>query len=365
MKTETSKRIPVPLAQRWHDARTRLLPVLVFGATLATIALLWNQHVAAPSMVGQAEPVVASVSSQKPGMLAELMVNRFQQVKAGDPVGKVVVADPQVLTSSIAVIQSEIDMLRATIKPIADQQRAAINYNQLRLDWMRQRAQLATAQVNLQAAQSEFRRISELFKDKIVAERIYEQAKAKQDGLQREVEELDKLVCEGEKNFQSMQISNTVEIAKVSEDPLRAAIAVQESKLRLTEAELAPILLKAPMDGTVSVIHYRSGEAVMAGQAIISIATLNPVRIVGYMRPPILEDPKKGMKVEIRTRGLRREVAQTEIEQVGTQLEPMPSTMTSPLKIASSDLGLPIDIKLPDKLKLRAGELVDVVLLKQ
>jgi multidrug resistance efflux pump len=44
-----------------------------------------------------------------------------------------------------------------------------------------------------------------------------------------------------------------------------AAIAVQEAKLRLTEAELGPLLLRAPLDGVVAAIYHRSGEAVIAG----------------------------------------------------------------------------------------------------
>ena len=77
--------IPVPLAQRLHDARMRWLPVLVIVAALGAIAGLWRNHVAAPSMVGQAEGDLATISSPKAGMLAGLRVARFQRVRAGDP----------------------------------------------------------------------------------------------------------------------------------------------------------------------------------------------------------------------------------------------------------------------------------------
>lgn len=360
---DAPKTIPVPLSQRWRDARMRLIPLLVFSATVVSIAMLWKDHVAAPSMVGQAEPVIATVACQKAGVLAQLNVVRFQKVKKDDVIGQVLVSDPQVLASSIAVMQSEIEMLRVNLKPIVAQQKNAMDYNQLRLDWMRQRAQLASARVNLQLAQTEFKRTDELFKDKILSERVYDQAKARQDSLQKEVDELDKLVCEGEKNFQSLQLSNTVDIAKVSEDPLRAAIAVEESKLKLTEAELAPIVLKASMDGIISTVLHRSGEAVVAGQTIVTIATDTPVRIVAYMRPPILNEPKAGMEVEVRTRGMRREVGKSKIREVGAQLESLPATLSGPMRLASADLGLPVEVELPANLKIRAGELVDLVIL--
>ncbi len=362
MNAQAPKRIPVPLAQRWRDVRLRVMPIVVFGAALVGMVALWKEYVAAPSMLGQAEPVLSNVTSQKPGILAQLNVERFQKVKAGDTIGQVIITDPKILESSILLIKSEIEALRVNLKPIAAQQRMAVSYDKLQLDWMRERADLASAQVKLQQAQSEFKRIEALYKDQIVSQRLYEQAKAAQDSLKGEVDQLDKLVCDGEKNLQMIQLSNRVDAASVSEEPLHAAIATQEAKLRLTEAELSPIVLKATIDGIVTTIYHRSGEAVMAGQPVVAIATFNPVRIVGYMKPPIQNEPQVGMKVEVRTRGLHREVGTGEIKQVGTQLEAMPATMLGPIKLVSSELGLPIDITLPPNLKLRAGELVDLVL---
>jgi HlyD family secretion protein len=365
MKTDVPKRIPVPLAQRWLDARQRVFPVLALLMAFAALAILWTNHVVAPTMVGQAEPVLANVSCYKPGVVGQLTVNRFQKVKAGDSVGQVLVTDPKILASSLAVIQAEIEMLRTEMRPVAMQQRTAMDYDQLRLDWMKQRAQLATARVNLGLAETEYRRMSELFKDKIVSERMYEQSKAARDRLQNETEELTKLVTEGEHGFQQLQLTNTIEPSKVSADPLHAAIAVQEAKLHLTEAELSPVSLKAPIDGIVDTIFHRAGEAITAGQPILSIATLNPVRIVGYLRPPIIAEPKVGMQVRIRTRTLRRQIGQGKIVEVGTQLEKVPAPLLGAMKLANVELGLPVDISLPANLPIRAGELVDITLLSK
>jgi multidrug resistance efflux pump len=248
------------------------------------------------------------------------------------------------------------------MRPVAIQQHNAMDYNRLRLDWMKERAQLATLRVSLQLAETEFHRTEELFGQRITSQQKLDEAKATYEGLQREVEELARLVAEGEQNFQTLQLTNATEITKVSEDPLRAAIAVQESKLRLTEAELSPVALKTPIDGIVSIIYHRSGEAVTAGQPIVSIATLSPVRIVGYLRPPLSEEPRVGARVEVRTRGLRREVGSAQVVEVGTQLEALPPSLLGPLKLASVELGLPIGISLPANLRIRPGELVDVTL---
>ncbi len=63
-----------------------------------------------------------------------------------------------------------------------------------------------------------------------------------------------RLLCaRAKQGFQQLQLTNAPEIAKVSDDPLRAAIAVQEAKVRLAESELSPLPLKAPIDGIVTV----------------------------------------------------------------------------------------------------------------
>jgi multidrug resistance efflux pump len=362
MSAERLKPIPVPLAERWRDARLRLIPICVFGGSICAVALLWKEHVAPASMVGQAEPVIANVSSHKPGILAELSVARFQKVKVGDPIGQVMITDPNILASSIAVIRSEIESLRVSLQPIASEQKRAIGFDRLQLDWMRERADLAATQVKLQQAQSEFRRVESLYKDQIVSQKLFEQTRSSQDSLQKEVDELTKLVCEAEKNLQVLQVSNKLDAASVSEEPLHAAIAVQEAKLRQLQAELSPILLKAPMDGIITTLFHRTGEAVMAGQPVVSIATFNPVRIVGYMKPPILEEPKIGMKIEVRVRSPHREVGFARVIEVGTQLENVPAALLGAAKLGTAELGLPLDISLPSNLKLRAGELVDLVL---
>lgn len=355
--------IPTPLRERFRDVRLRVLPLVLFVLAIIILAALWKDYAAAPSMVGQAESIQANVSCYKPGMLAELTVNRFGRVKAGDAVGQVLVTDPKVLQASLAVIQADIEMLRATMQPITTQQRTAMDYSQLRLDWMRQRAQLASTKVNLQFAEADFRRTEQLFKDKIVSERFYEQARATQDRLKNEVDELSRLVDEQAKSFEQLAPTNTFELTKITDNPLRAAIAAQESKLRLTEAELSPIILRAPVDGMVDIIFHRVGEAVNAGEPIVSIAPIHPVRIVGYLRPPILEEPRPGMRVEVRTRGPHRQVGSAEVMEVGTQFEAIAPALQAPVHVANVELGLPLNISLPANLNIRPGELVDLVLL--
>jgi multidrug resistance efflux pump len=209
----------------------------------------------------------------------------------------------------------------------------------------------------------ELRRAEELYNSKITAQSELDIAKANCGALQQQVEELTALVADCERSFGGMRPEGAADIAQISSEPMRAAIAVQESKLRLTEAELSPLLLRAPMDGLVTAVFHHAGEAVVAGQPIVAIAADKADRIVGYLRHPVSAEPQPGALAEIRTRGGRRVSAKAHVVQIGAQLEPLPVALQSSVKLFGPDLGLPVDISLPVNLVLRPGELVDITIL--
>jgi len=360
MKAGELKPIPTPPSQRLRQLKTTALPFVVFCGAVVLIAFLWKGRLGAPTMVGQADGVLANVGSHQSGVLVGLRVDRFQKVRAGELLASVMVADPKLLEASLAVIRSEIDVLRSSLDPIVAQQRNAVNFAQLRLNWMRQRAELATSRVNLQLAEAEYHRAQELFKNKIASESDLDTAKAGYEVLQKQIEELGKLVVEGEHSFTSLQPTNTAGIGDVSDAPMQAAIAAQEAQLRLTEAQLSPILLRAPIDGTVTAVYFRSGESITPGQPIVTIAADAPVRIVGYLRQPIGVTPKPGATVVIRTRGGLRASGTAQILEVGAQMDALPLAMQSSIKLAEVELALPVNISLPTGLTLRPGELVDI-----
>lgn len=356
--------IPTPLPQRLRHLRLRVLPGLIIAVCVVIIATLWRTNISAPQIVGQAEPTLANLSSYKSGTIASLNVSRFQRVRSGEELCKVLVADPKVIESSLAVIRAEIDSLKATMQPLIQQQRNAVNYAQLRLDWMNHRADLASARVKLQLAEIEYQRTESLFKDRLVSESERDTAKASRDAYREQVDALAKLVADGEENISNMQPDGVEQMSHLTSDSMRASIAVQESKLQLTEAELAPVILRAPMDGTISAIYHQSGESVTAGEPVLAISSDSPVRIIGYLRPPNLDAAKVGMKVRIRTRDTHRETALAQILEMGTQLETPPPALANPVH-PNADLALPVEISMPANFRVRAGELLDIALVPQ
>jgi multidrug resistance efflux pump len=294
-----------------------------------------------------------------------LRVARFQKVRVGEELADVLVAEPKLIEASLAVIRAELDTLRARLDPVVAQQRYAVDDTQLRLDWMRRRTELAGARVSRQYAESEWRRTEELFHAKIAAESAVELAYANYQALEKQVEELDHLVSEGQQSLKHLQPPPTPGPAVGPDEPLQAALAAQEARLRLAEVQLSPVPLRAPIDGTVIAVHFRSGEAITPGQVIVTIAADTPTRIVGYVRQPGGVEPKPGETVLVRTRRGSRLAGTAQVLEVGAQLDVLPMALQTSAKFAGAELALPINISLPTTLHLRPGELVDISVLRQ
>ena len=149
-----------------------------------------------------------------------------------------------------------------------------------------------------------------------------------------------------------------------TESALAAAIKVEEAKLKLMEEQLKPVPLVSPIAGIVSLVLRRSGETVVAGEPILRITATRPDRIRGFIRQPLLFEPKVGMMVEVRTRGDSRKTAQAKITNVGTAMEPLTPSLISAMHLPPAPVpepGLRIEIAMPAGLNLRPGEFVDVV----
>lgn len=352
--------IPTPASVRWREFRMRVLPGLVCLAACLGVGLIWSGYVMPATLIGRVETIQANVVATKAGTLTQLNVARFQQVKAGDPIARVITTNPQVLTAAIAVIRAEVELIRAGMTATVDSQRNAINYEQLRTEALRQRVELATSRVNLQLAETEFQRTETLFKDAVVSASALDAARAAKDALQTEVVEKAKLVEILEANLKHMDANSTT--VQEPQIQTRAAIAVQEEKLRLTEAEMSPLVLTAPIDGLVALIQRRNGENVTAGDTIITISAAHTDHIVGYLRQPLMLEPQTNMAVRVRSRSFKRSVAWGRILAVGAHLQPINDALLPPTRPDMVELGLPVLVSLPEGLSVHPGEFVDLTI---
>lgn len=342
----------------------------MFVAMSAAALELWRQYVVPVSMVGRVESIQTEVACAQGGTVTQLRVTRFQKVAAGDPIAEVITTDPKIIAASMAVIRAEVEMMRAGMSPAEAAQRSTINYEEMRMDWMKYRTELATARVNFQFAENEFQRSEKLYKEKVLSASDYEKALALRDAYKKEIEEKSVLVANAEESVKRLEKST--EAAKSPEIQLHAAIDVSEQKLKLAEAQMNPISVLSPIDGSVIMIHRYNGENVGAGVPIVTIGAIQSDRIVGYIRQPFYATPEKEMLVRVRTRGGNRREGMGKILAVGPQLQPLNDEFMSPTRLNNLvELGLPVYVSMPPELKsgpgeavrLHPGEFVDMTLL--
>jgi multidrug efflux pump subunit AcrA (membrane-fusion protein) len=151
----------------------------------------------------------------------------------------------------------------------------------------------------------------------------------------------------------------------LGKEALEASIRVQEAKLRLKQSELDPLMLTAPMEGTISLVHHRPGETLLAGDAIVTLSAITSDRIIGYVPPSLTVIAQVGMPVQVRVRSVPRTVRRAEIVGIGNQLKIITEAQFSGQHDHLPAVGLPIEVSLPAGQKLLPGELVDLVLLPQ
>jgi len=356
--------ISVPRGHRWREFKIKQIPVIIFSAALVAAGFIWKNHATAPTYIGEVETIRASVISTVPGHLVEMTVNRFDKVAKGQVIAKIFPADPELLKASLAGIEIELKTLQRRVT--LDDDRNKLNYEQLRLAWLGQRVELATARVNLQFAESELVRQATLHAEKIVPESEYELARNLRDARREEVVERSKLVTETDARLNELRSSEAGPDASAAADSLRQAVAAQEAQLLLTEG---PIALKAPIDGVVSSLEHRAGERVMAGAPIVVITSPQSSRIVAFARQPLYRVPEVGDRVQVRTRRAPRNVAMANVLAVGSGVEIMaaqPSNGKGMVNVLGNPLerGLSFSVSLPDGFAALPGETVDLLILR-
>jgi multidrug resistance efflux pump len=347
--------IPTPPAHWWRQVRLQYLPVLVFVLGIGVAILLWTRWVAPPTLVGEAEAVRTELRSFHAGRIVELRTDLLQPVQAGDVIGQVIVNEPHVLETSLAVIRAEMEVLRQTTNLAIEQQQ---------LDLLNKRVQLVALKGQLQLADATLSRTTALHRARLITEEEFDQARNTRDSVQAQLEAQAELVRRAELGLRATDAGEPA--VPTHTQTLRATLAQKSEQLKLLEAQLGPRPLIAPIDGIVTQVYRRTGEAVATAEPIVQITAPRFERIVGFLRQPLPLEPKPGMAVEVRTRTFVRRSALSTVAQVGRQLEPLTPTLLAamrlPVSTLPSEYGIRVHIVPPAGLELRPGEHVDLIL---
>ena len=349
--------IPIPASAVWREIRIRIFPILFFLVVVTAAVLLWSNMPKSGNFRGVSEGLRSVVTSPRIGLLQHLEVQPFQWVEAGDPLLIILPIDPD---AQLDLLQSELQLTRLRLEPsIADQN--ALNFEQVRVDALRLKQELAMAKVNLERAESALKRNDALIKEQLVSRDIYELSLRDRDFYQAELKEKTASLQQIESRLG--QLRSLGEPESPGTNPLTTSLIERlEKRIATVETNWNPITLLAPISGRVHMIARQESEFVVEGEPLVMIASPHSDRIVAYMRQPFTFDPQPGMEVQVLSQNQQRQKFTSKIMQVGAQLEAITNALAYVQQGALVDMGLPIILSVPSQVQLRPGETVSIVL---
>ena len=138
---------------------------------------------------------------------------------------------------------------------------------------------------------------------------------------------------------------------------LRGVLDEQRSRFNHLNKQIEAANITAPISGTVTAIKHQPNEFVKQGQEVMTITQDGGAYILSYVRPGTGIVPKKDMRVLVRGQSGRKS-AESRVQEVGTQVEPIPEHQLTNSK--KPEWGIAVRIAMPreELLPLRPGELV-------
>jgi multidrug resistance efflux pump len=326
--------------------------VITFLGILTCVVLMWKQYVLPTNIVGEVESVRAVVMSSVEGTIKELKVKRFQRVAAGEEIAIIGTMDSETVQSNLRTIEADLKLMRARMQ--LDMERNLQSYELARLEFLKERAELALERVNARFYELEAERLQTLLTNetRLVTLTEYEVAARLAEAARTNVIEMDAYLMEKERTLPKLVPGVN------ADDVVLKAIEEQE---KLIQAESRTLSLKSPIDGMVSLVGFYQGQKVVRNSPIATISATSATRIVGYIRKPFSEIPKQGDLVTIRRQTFKREVAQGIVLEVSGQLEMITPTLIPVVPGVKTELGLPFAVSIPTELVLIPGEPVDLI----
>jgi multidrug resistance efflux pump len=358
-----------------------VLPAFTFCACAAAVGWMWNRQTQLASSLGEAEIVRLDVVASTDGRLAAGSENYwtlFDEAQAGQVVVRL---DDRPVQAALDVLRAELEGVRSELDAAAlqlelDQAGLVLDHRRegMRLAWESQRRRLDALdrKALIEADRMEHKRLAAQYDflrspgdAKVIAQQTVVDARLARDVVARRIETTISALQEIEKQVlwanQKLEDYPELESAEVRTllGPYQAAISSQEARIREVQLQVDALELTAPLSGTIAAVYRWPGQNVRAGEPIMTIAATGARYIVSYVRQDVRFRPEPGMAVDVRLRLAGARAHTTHVERVGPQIELVPEHQRRDPRLL--EWGLPVRINVPPDLKIRPGELVDVL----
>jgi multidrug resistance efflux pump len=358
---------------------------MVWLAAAVCVAILFRQRAQQFLVIGLAQGRVYQVAATSTGRLREIQVQLFDKVSRGRELAIIdTVLDNENLQAQLNTALAEVQHLQAQLAPtreslvaeaasqetdrVAALRRFSVDAENARTRVLEFRARIEADQIALEALEVDRKAfmVQRLSDQNDVVFYQLQAMKVRQQTLTSQIEDNKRLLDQAEQDLAQAQQRRDEYAQRQPQHPsvdtalevIRKAIAVQEQRIQELSARRRPLVLTSPTDGVVSLIQRRAGEAVLAGDTILTIAETIPSEIVAYANEGQSDRVREGMVVELVKHGEPAQLARSQVVYLGPAMELMPQRLWPNPNMPQ--WGQPMLIKIPPGLELLPGEAVGI-----
>ena len=378
--------------------RVHFLPFVVWVGTIAVIVTLFSHRSSRYEILGVAQGPVHQIAATCDGRLNEIKVELFDEVKQGDVVAVInSVLDNErpkpEIDAEVAVIEAQMAHLAAqskearmtyaaqvkdrTVDLFAAGRPFANNVSDATLRVLELTAEMEQDKLLLNELDLDIKKLflsgaldaNDLALLDLQKMRERKAAvKERINGNQVLLKQAQANQAEAEKRAAEFAGGPRPDLTAAEEaaaDTLRKQTEVLKRRMAEVRVRLESVMtreaveLKAPFDGVVSLVQHDVGEAVLAGDPILTITKNTPDNIVAYATERQAGRVRENMKVQLVDRNSTPSlIVDSQVVYVGPTVEQMPARLWR--RANMPQWGRPILIEIPSGLKLLPGSMVGI-----
>lgn len=365
--------------------RVHILPILIWIGAVACVVVLFRQRTQRFEVLGIVQGRVHQVAATCDGRVIDVRVQLFERVSQEQPLAVIdTVLDDENLQAQLDTALAEVQHLKAQL--VATQQRLLAEAANRQTDWTVTHRRFSVDVENSKLRVLELMTIIET--DRTALEGIeldnkvsiiqnisdqsdaalfrFQRAKVQYNTLAKKIGENQRLLKQARSDLDTAQKRLADFSRQQPQQPsvdsqlevVHKQIIVQEQRMKELLARRTLLVLKCPFDGVVSQLHHRPGEAVLAGDLILTVAETKPGEIVAYANEVHLSRVRERMAVELIKNRAPAQIARSQVVHLGANIELMPQQLWRNPNIPQ--WGRPVLIGVPPGLELVPGELVGI-----
>jgi membrane fusion protein (multidrug efflux system) len=286
--------------QQQKRARRRRLAPSVAAAVVALAVVFWGLGYLVETFTREStddaflEGHVVAIAPKVAGIVNEVHVAHFQNVKKGDPLFEIEPRDYEValeqkrstLASAQAgqhLIESGFQLMRTRVETAEASQRQA-------------EADAAASRATLERAEADFNRFQGLIKQNVVSQQDYDATHAAAVWAKAAVQSADQKIITEQSHVKEAR--DELEAARSAFDQARAKVATAEADIKAAELNVSYTKVVAPEDGCIARKNIEPGSYIQAGQQVLAIVP-NHYWVVANFKETQLAKIRVGQDAEV------------------------------------------------------------------